>query len=608
MNSQAPEETGASCLPSSCVGTHLSIVTSQPPLIFQVMRTSRLLALVLLAACGQDPLGSPTDHGAVTGVVSLVVALSPGGTPDTSGFAVQFSSGAFFLIPSAGTVQFVGGVDSGTTASITIADPWCRTPHARQAIPVVAGDTTELRFMIDCDLIQSTARVIIRTSARNPDPDGYEIRAGGVTVAVAANDTLIVHGLAWQPLQVTLAGLAPWCTAPARERDFGFDRADTAVATFDVTCDQTMLTRAHLVVEQLGALPSSTIYLRIGDSLRIALAAGADTVVWVRRDQIALSVDSVGRNCASFVAPDLALATDTSDVPPPTHLRFGCGRLSGLSERTFTPMVLLETGLDGRDTVVLGQGLNHPYDGKLSHDGHWIVGEQYRYNFADSLYEWRSYRENVGGGDFRVLTDWTADRFINPSWGPDDDHITFVAQTPPAPPYGIRYPRVVISDRDGTNPDTMRIHSYGIARAAWSPQGDRLAFTGWCQSEYYCPSGIDIVTPGDSTPKIFPAHFYGSGELAWSPDGTRIAFVGDSGRIHVLRLSDGHVTTVASSPSAYQDEAPEWDPSGQMIGWIRIDPDSNAQPFHWAFVAPADGGPEVKILQQRMFVGPFWHR
>lgn len=568
--------------------------------IIHLMRHRLILGLLLLAACGQDSLSGPRE-----GVVKLVVHVDPAGTRDTSGFIVHLPPYPSIQIPPDGTVRFLPGVGSGVTAMISTPDSWCEATPESQVVQPSPDDTVEVRFDVTCDLVQSTLRIVIQTNAVNPDPDGYLVDVDGLTYPVEANDTVVVHGPAWQPHQIRLNDLAPWCSATDIEQDVAFHRLDTLSATFDVTCAGTPLTQARLVIDRLGVASSSLIYLRVDGTTHLTLPGGADTTITIRRDRLDISVDSVGRGCVHFVPPGMLLQTDTSGTPPITRLRFGCGRLSGLTERSGTPMVLLELGLDGRDTTIIAQGLNHPYDGKLSRDGRWVVGEQYRYDFVNSRYEWRSYREAVSGTDFMLLTDWTANRVIYPSWGPDDDQITFLVYPPP---YGSVRPRLVISDRDGGTPDTLHIRSYGIARAAWSPTGDRLAFTGWCQSSYYCPTGINIVTPGDSIPRIHPAVVWGSGELAWSPDGTTIAYIGQGGRLFVMRLSDGMITQVTSSASTWQDEAPEWDPSGQLLGFMRVVPDANAQPWHYAFVVPADGGPEQRIAAQRIYVGPFWHR
>ena len=130
-------------------------------------------------------------------------------------------------------------------------------------------------------------------------------------------------------------------------------------------------------------------------------------------------------------------------------------------------MALLQTGLDGRDTVILAEGLQHPFDGALSRNGEWIVGEQYRFEINPTRFEWRAYRERIDGSDFQLLHDWTTDRVIWPRWGPDDDHISYIEKWSPGPQ------QVVVRARDGSTTDTLLLPPRHFVHAEWSPAGDR---------------------------------------------------------------------------------------------------------------------------------------
>jgi hypothetical protein len=562
------------------------------------MRNSLFLGLLTLAACVADPVG-PGEHRP-GGQVRFVVSVVDTGTADLNGYLLRYGPnsmpigrlGASFIHPDLPAGPLTTSLDSLET--------WCVADPAEQTAEVVEDALTDVRFDVTCATMYATARVIVRsTVADYPDPNGYVVTGTAAGTITGVNDTIHLPMPARVRSRVAFSGLANWCTSAETEQWLTPEIGDTLTVEFTANC-AAVGTDARLVVDRLGPASTAPIYVRVDGSVRLALKGGTDTTIRVRRDRLDLIVDSVGRGCVSFAPTTLRLETDTTGAPPPTQLRFGCGRLSGLSERSFHPMVLLETGLDGTDTAALGVALQHPHNGKLSRNGAWIVGEQYRLD--NGFLEWRSYRERVTGGDFAVLADWTSDNITFPSWGPDSTHVTYLAQL------GLSKPHIVVVDKNGGSPDTLRIKSYGIASPAWSPTGDRLAFTSWCPSPSDCAGGISIYSPGDSIPQLYPASVWGSGELAWSPDGTRIAFVGPGGRIHVLRLSDGSVTQVVFSSSGHFDESPEWDPSGTMIGYIRIDPDHNNQPFHWAFVSPATGGPEVKIVAQRMYIGPFWKR
>jgi Tol biopolymer transport system component len=120
------------------------------------------------------------------------------------------------------------------------------------------------------------------------------------------------------------------------------------------------------------------------------------------------------------------------------------------------------------------------------------------------------------------------------SWAPGGGSIAFVRSVS-----GLWLIDVTVVNGVPTGSNTRLLvprTSGSIFNPAWSPLGDRIAFTRSSRNIEAVP-----VTGGE------PVQLYASpgtvGRLAWSPDARKIAFR-ESGMIRVLNLDDGSVTAV----------------------------------------------------------------
>lgn len=134
---------------------------------------------------------------------------------------------------------------------------------------------------------------------------------------------------------------------------------------------------------------------------------------------------------------------------------------------------------------------------------------------------------------------------------------------------------------DGSDPNRISLNfagGYDITGAAWSPDGQRIAFT---KRSYKNAAQSDLFEWTDSFGEIYvlgitgdtSLHFLSAGyDPAWSPDGRRIAFIGnppggsdlrivsdDGSRLHRYELFP------IQSPSLSD---PSWSPDGQMIAVV----------------------------------------
>ncbi len=165
-----------------------------------------------------------------------------------------------------------------------------------------------------------------------------------------------------------------------------------------------------------------------------------------------------------------------------------------------------------------------------------------------------------------------------PAWSPDGTQIAFHAQgydlgTIPTHRIGI-----VGADGSGltlVEPDWAERRCYPLFTPAWSPDGKRIAFGGYCRDRD--ESGDEF---GAEHPGIFTTSLDGSGvtqlveisgglsnmDLDWSPDGRRIAFsayIPEMGGQQIYLVNaDG---TGLAQLTAHGGYDPSWSPDGSQI-------------------------------------------
>jgi Tol biopolymer transport system component len=121
----------------------------------------------------------------------------------------------------------------------------------------------------------------------------------------------------------------------------------------------------------------------------------------------------------------------------------------------------------------------------------------------------------------------------------------------------------------------------GVGDLAWSPDGERLAFSTPRQV-YVFDAATGIVTR--------PA----KGDMpTWSPDGRRLAFV-RAGDVRVVRTDGTGERDLVPGRSGRRtvDSRPQWSPDGRRIGFVRtqLQPRRAAVTSEHVYLAPAAGG------------------
>lgn len=161
-----------------------------------------------------------------------------------------------------------------------------------------------------------------------------------------------------------------------------------------------------------------------------------------------------------------------------------------------------------------------------------------------------------GAGPHKILRN--KQNAKRPRLSPDRRWVVFDGAAPPKRPmsdFDIQIVRV-----DGTQRRTLTSSRPWDLDAQWSPDGKWIAFTRNPPSPRDCGrSSIWLIRPSGKD-----AHPVGAGCGArWSPDGTRLALTSRDGKLQVLELASGGVTTILERERLLQPNA--WTRDGKRI-------------------------------------------
>ncbi|GAC1477776.1 MAG: hypothetical protein NVS1B4_20890 [Gemmatimonadaceae bacterium] len=177
---------------------------------------------------------------------------------------------------------------------------------------------------------------------------------------------------------------------------------------------------------------------------------------------------------------------------------------------------------------------------------------------------------NVDGTGLRRLTETMGGG--EAAWSPDGTRIAFRRIV--APP-GNLPSRIFVINADGTGlrqltPDTPGFSVDGSP--SWSPDGMKILFI---RLEGSGPELNVINADGTAIVKIRPAGSSRLTSAAWSPDGTRIAATGYSGipgdysqDLYVMRADGTGATRITDD--GRQLSTPRWSPDGRRIAFVRV--------------------------------------
>jgi Tol biopolymer transport system component len=127
-----------------------------------------------------------------------------------------------------------------------------------------------------------------------------------------------------------------------------------------------------------------------------------------------------------------------------------------------------------------------------------------------------------------------------------------------------RYEGLATYNPERKQADSLPVSAVNVipTYAAWSPNGQRLSFSGVPQSG---PPHLFIANAdGSGAQQVTFGRHGGDGYSSWSPSGRSIAF-GRGKRIAILSIATRKTRIIASGLF------PEWDPTGRWIAYTRSD-------------------------------------
>ncbi|MBM3264829.1 MAG: PD40 domain-containing protein [candidate division Zixibacteria bacterium] len=112
----------------------------------------------------------------------------------------------------------------------------------------------------------------------------------------------------------------------------------------------------------------------------------------------------------------------------------------------------------------------------------------------------------------------------------------------------------------------------GMSSPAWSPDGQKIVFSGLSQAGY---SDLYVVDIKDGSLVKLTNDLYEDNEPTWSPDGQKIVFSSDRTtdgdrkgwhNLYALALETGEIEWITYGP--YNDRSPAWSPDGRYIAFV----------------------------------------
>jgi TolB protein len=156
------------------------------------------------------------------------------------------------------------------------------------------------------------------------------------------------------------------------------------------------------------------------------------------------------------------------------------------------------------------------------------------------------YLVDKAGQVLKQLTDhWAID--VSPAWAPDGRHFAFCSARAGSP-------QIYVMDVDGASPRRVSSGSYNTS-PAWSPKGDRLAWTTRA-------GGFHVVVAGADGAGAHTITSAGSNENpSWAPDGRYLVFSSTrAGRVHLFLADRDGKTQKQLTRGAADDTSPAWSP------------------------------------------------
>lgn len=523
-----------------------------------------------VGACDEDEGPLEPETGSIRVSVSTV-----GQDVDDDGYTVSVDGGSALQVDASAGVLVINNVDPGSR-SVLLGDVAANCTVGQTnplAVTVVAGDTAEAAFTVNCTGLGGDVLVRTITTGDSLDADGYLVRLGTDSASIGANDSVTFSGVDEGDQVVTLEGLAANCVAAADSQSVSVTAGALATAEFQIACAAPVTDSGTVIVTTTTT----------GDSLDVdgyTVTIGSVVEPIGINDTLSLTGIPAGTSTVTLsgLAANCTAAADTASITL-------AGNDSATADFSVTCQLPQQTsGTVIVSTTTTGDSVD------IDPDGYTITvgGVTDSIGVNDTV----TFSPVTAGANLVQLAGLASNCTAAPAdtstvtlVGNDTASVAFaVACTPPA---SVSQERIVFTtDRDG-NDEIYIVQTDGTGlvnlsndaaadgQAVWSPDSTRVAF----RSERDGNGEIYVVN-ADGTGLVNLTNDPGDdAQPAWSPDGTRVAYRTDrdgNGEIYVINV-DG-TGNVNLTGDAGDDSWPTFSFDGTQIAFA-TDRDGNSEVY-----------------------------